>query len=85
MHPNEGKLIDIMTQIWIDAGQHEKALQYWIDEHAKDPKDIEVITRVAAIHRMAGEWRKSIDWHEKESKPRRRRRAKRELSKTLAT
>lgn len=66
VHPEEGKLVDIMTQVWIDSGQHDKALQYWEANHAKDPGNTEVIGRVATILRMAGRWQDALAWHEKE-------------------
>ena len=63
-HPEEGRFVDFMSQVWIDSNQHEKALAYWEAEHAKKPKNIDVIQRVATIHRMSGEWQRSIEWHE---------------------
>ncbi|MCG8416370.1 MAG: hypothetical protein MJE77_00340 [Proteobacteria bacterium] len=83
-NPDDGKIIDLMTRIWIDAGRYERALEYWEKELAKDPKDTEMIGKIAGIHRLAGDWKKAIEWHEKEAEAEEAPEAKADALKNIA-
>lgn len=66
-HPDDRVIVGMMTQVWMDSGQYQSALAYWEREHAKNPRDAEVIGILAGIHRQAGNWEKAVEWHYKEA------------------
>lgn len=51
-----------MTQVWIDSGQFQLALDYWTGLLKDKPKDPEIMGNLAGINLKAGNWRKSIEW-----------------------
>lgn len=55
----------LVTEIWVDSGQVEKAIAFWEKEHEKAPKDTSVIEQIADLEYKRGEWRKAIEWLEK--------------------
>lgn len=61
--PDDPQIIGIMTQVWLDSGQYQKALAYWEGELAETPQDTEILVYLASINRQAGEWEKSVEWH----------------------
>ncbi len=54
-----------MTQVWIDSGQFQLALDYWSGLLEKKPGDPEIMGNLAGINLKAGDWRKSIEWYTK--------------------
>ena len=60
--PNDRRVIDLLTQIWIDSDQYQKAIDYWTKVLAKDPKDPGVLTRLADVNRKAGKFEVAVDW-----------------------
>lgn len=61
-NPTDAHTRAIMTQVWIDSSQYEKAIEYWEALLEKKPKDPEIMGSLAGINLKAGDWRKSIDW-----------------------
>lgn len=59
------KIISLLTTIWLDSGQYDKAIKYWGDVLAKDPKSRDVIEKLANINRQAGNYDKALEWHRK--------------------
>lgn len=55
----------LMTQVWIDSQQFERALEYWSKRLADAPRDTEIMGNLAGINLKAGDWRKSIEWYVK--------------------
>lgn len=55
----------LVTEIWVDSGQVEKALAFWETEHNARPRDTSVIEQLADLEYKRGEWRKAIEWLEK--------------------
>jgi tetratricopeptide (TPR) repeat protein len=55
----------LVTEIWVDSGQVEKALAFWETEHNARPKDTSVIEQLADLEYKRGEWRKAIEWLDK--------------------
>ncbi|HEU0034934.1 MAG TPA: tetratricopeptide repeat protein [Kofleriaceae bacterium] len=55
----------LMTQLWIDSNQFDKAIAYWDAQLKAKPNDLEVMGNLAGINLKAGDWRKSIDWYQK--------------------
>jgi len=63
MHPGDDAVIGIMTQVWLDAGQFDKAIEYWERELNKDRKNTEIIGILAGINRQAGRWDKAVEMY----------------------
>ncbi len=61
--PDDQKVIGLLTTIWLDSGQYEKALEYWSQVLAKNPQDLSVIEKLANINRQAGNHDKAREWH----------------------
>jgi tetratricopeptide (TPR) repeat protein len=55
----------LMTQLWIDSEQHQKALDYWEGLLSAKPNDPEIMGNLAGINLKGGNWRKSIEWYNK--------------------
>ena len=64
-HPEDNDTRGLMTQVWIDASQFDKALAYWNGLLEKKPNDPGVMGSLAGINLKAGDWRKSIEWYNK--------------------
>jgi tetratricopeptide (TPR) repeat protein len=65
--PNDLQIRDMMTRIWIDSSDYPKALAYWKKEHEIDPKNPDVIEKIAGINFKAGDWEEAIRWYQKEA------------------
>ncbi len=55
----------LMTQLWIDSQQFDKAIAYWGDMLKAKPNDPESMGNLAGINLKAGDYRKSIEWYVK--------------------
>ncbi len=62
-HPDDAEIRALMTQIWIDSSQYDKALAYWQGLLDKKPKDPDIMGNLAGINLKSGNWRKSIEWY----------------------
>jgi tetratricopeptide (TPR) repeat protein len=65
--PNDVIIRDMLTRVWIDSGDYQKALDFWQKEHDKDPKNRDVIEKLAGINFKAGNWEASLAWYQKEA------------------
>jgi tetratricopeptide (TPR) repeat protein len=65
--PKDLPIRDMMTRIWIDSSDYPKALAYWKQEHELDPKNHDVIEKIAGINFKAGDWEEAIRWYQKEA------------------
>lgn len=66
-HPEDRTIVGLMSQIWMDSGDHQSAINYWEREHAKNRKDTEVISILAGIYRQTGDWQTAVEWYYKEA------------------
>lgn len=64
-NPQDAETRGLMTQVWLDSSQYEKAIEYWEALLKEKPNDTEVMGALAGITLKAGDWRKSIDWYTK--------------------
>lgn len=64
--PDDSQVIGLMTQVWLDSGQYEKALAYWEQELAENPNSTEILSYLASINRQAGDWEQAVEWHYKQ-------------------
>jgi tetratricopeptide (TPR) repeat protein len=62
-HPTDAETRALMTQVWIDSSQYQKALDYWEELLKAKPNDPEIMGNLAGINLKANEWRKSIEWY----------------------
>ncbi len=53
----------LMTQMWDDSDQYDKALGYWSELLKEKPNDPGIMGVLAGINLKAGDWRKSIEWY----------------------
>jgi tetratricopeptide (TPR) repeat protein len=65
--PDDLHIRDILTRVWIDSGDYPKALAFWQKEHDADPKNRDVIEKLAGIHFKAGNWEQAMTWYQKEA------------------
>jgi tetratricopeptide (TPR) repeat protein len=64
-NPTDAQTRGIMTQVWLDSSQYEKAITYWEKMLAEKPNDADIMGSLAGINLKAGDWRKSIEWYTK--------------------
>jgi len=64
-HQSDAETRALMTQVWLDSSQYQKALDYWSGLLDKKPNDPEIMGNLAGISLKAGDWRKSIEWYNK--------------------
>lgn len=62
---DDQKIISLLTTIWLDSGQYDKALVYWNQVLAKNPNSRDVLEKLANINRQAGNFDKALEWHRK--------------------
>jgi len=65
-HPKDVKIRKLLTGLWINSGDYQKALVYWTKEHEADPKARDVIQLIAGIHLKSGDWRTALEWYQKD-------------------
>lgn len=65
-HPDDAKIRKLLTGVWIDADQYDKALEYWKKENQRDPSSREVVQTIAGIYLKSGDWRSAVDWYRKD-------------------
>jgi tetratricopeptide (TPR) repeat protein len=61
--PNDQKVITLLTTIWLDSGQYDKALSYWSQVLAKEPQNRGVLEKLANINRQAGRFEEARKLH----------------------
>ena len=61
-HPKDNDARKIMTKVWVDSGDFERALQYWEAEHKSDPKNRDVMSQLASINHKAGRFEETVKW-----------------------
>ena len=62
-NPNDRKVITLVTTIWLDSGQYDKALNYWSQVLAKEPQNRGVLEKLANINRQAGRFEEARKLH----------------------
>jgi tetratricopeptide (TPR) repeat protein len=62
-HPSDAETRGLMTQVWIDASQYKKAIDFWEGMLQQKPNDPEIMGALAGINLKANDWRKSIEWY----------------------
>lgn len=62
-HPDDTETRAIMTQVWLDISEFDKATEYWGGLLKEKPNDPEIMGSLAGIALKAGDWRASIEWY----------------------
>lgn len=57
----------LLTQAWIDTNQFDRALAFWEAELAAKPSNAGIMGTIAGINLKANNWRKAIEWYNKEA------------------
>ncbi len=60
--PEDRRMVELMTTLWLDSGQFAKAEEYWSAELAKNEKDPDVLRQMAKINLAAGKHDETIKW-----------------------
>ena len=66
-HPKDAEVRKLLTSLWIDSGDYQKAIDFWKKEHDADPKARDVIQLIGGIYLKSGDWRTAIDWYRKDA------------------
>ena len=64
-NPSDLETRGLMTQVWMDSSQYDKAIKYWQALLDKKPNDPDIIGALGGINLKAGDWRTSIEWYNK--------------------
>ncbi len=63
--PKDDKIVNVMVQVYIDAGKYEGAIAYWEGVLAKDGNNIKALTELGGINERALNYEKALEWHQK--------------------
>jgi tetratricopeptide (TPR) repeat protein len=61
-NPKDNDIRKLMTSVWVDSGDFEKAIKYWENEHQQAPTNRDVLAQLASINLKAAsnpDWEKS--------------------------
>lgn len=61
-HPKDTKVRKFLINLWIEAGEYQRALDYYMSENQKDPSNREMIQKIASIYLAMTDWRSAVDW-----------------------
>jgi tetratricopeptide (TPR) repeat protein len=65
--PKDVKVRDMMSKVWLDNNQIEKALEFWESELKNDPKNADIMGKLAGINFKGRRWRESMDWYHRQA------------------
>ncbi len=70
-NPTDSETQEIVSEIWVNNKDYEKALAYWQGEHDAKPKDPGPIKQLASINFKAGRFDETVKWYvaEAEAEP----------------
>jgi tetratricopeptide (TPR) repeat protein len=66
-NPTDTDTQHLISEIWVNNQEYEKALDYWASEHEARPKDTEPIKQIASINFKAGRFDDTVKWYEVEA------------------
>jgi tetratricopeptide (TPR) repeat protein len=64
-HPDDAKIRKFLINLWVDAGDYQPVLDYFMAEHQKDPTNRGIIDKIAGIYLARTDWRSSVEWYYK--------------------
>jgi tetratricopeptide (TPR) repeat protein len=66
-NPTDADTQMLVSEIWVNNKDYEKALAYWTGEHDAKPKDPGPIKQLASINFKAGRFDETVKWYEVEA------------------
>lgn len=66
-HPNDTQVRKFLLNLWIQAEDYQRAIDYFMAQHDKDPNNREFVQKIAGIHLMAQDWRTAVEWYYKDA------------------
>ncbi len=63
--PKDDEIKKLITDIWVDTDQVEKAVEFWTQENQAAPEALFPIEQLAELTFKKGDWREAIKWLEK--------------------
>jgi tetratricopeptide (TPR) repeat protein len=63
-NPDDDDIRKLITDIWVDTGQVDKAIGFWTERHDAVPDNIFPIEQLAELTFKKGDWREAIRWLE---------------------
>jgi tetratricopeptide (TPR) repeat protein len=64
-NPQDEDTRKLLTAVWLDTEQFDKAIGYWQEQLNAKPNDTAIMGNLAGIYLKSGDWRKSIEWYKK--------------------
>lgn len=61
-HPDDTRVVSLLTTTWMDSGNYEAALAYWESQLETDPGNREVLVILANINKQAGDHDEALSW-----------------------
>lgn len=62
-NPTDTETAQLVSEIWVNNHDYEKALAYWSSEHDRDPKNTNPIKQIASINFKAGRFDETVKWY----------------------
>lgn len=62
-NPQDSDTAEMVSEIWVNNKDYEKALAYWQAEHDKDAKNTNPIKQIASINFKAGRFDETVKWY----------------------
>lgn len=53
----------LMTNMWLDSSQFDKALAFWEGERKQRPTEFEPMNKLAGINLQSGDWKAAVNWY----------------------
>jgi len=66
-NPTDSDTQGIVSEIWVNNKDYEKALAFWQGEHDAKPKDPAPIKQLASINFKAGRFEETVKWYQVEA------------------
>ncbi|MCC6752204.1 MAG: tetratricopeptide repeat protein [Deltaproteobacteria bacterium] len=65
LRPSDERGAKFYLQTLLDAGQHEAALAFLLEQHRRHPKDVSVVSSLGMVASKAGRFDEALGWYEK--------------------
>ncbi len=62
-NPTDSETAQLVSEIWVNNKDYEKALAYWTAEHGRNPKNTSPIKQIASINFKAGRFDETVKWY----------------------
>lgn len=62
-NPEDKDTAEIISEVWVNNEEYEKALAYWQGEHDAHPKEVWPVKQLASINYKAGRFDDTVKWY----------------------